>query len=205
MVNGGDWGRIVHCARIKFQPQKVTPHIHSDEVTVQRLCYPNSSALGWHNGHQSGVVSRTNKLIVQNGKKFRGVQKEQQRTQNTALRHSWQNVDQFTATSIHQNILWSIRYELRQYIQHRTSDTHKAELIEYKLMTYSSYQRDCMVVWLFDGWPYQKQRWSLSAQSWPPARSPMHSAVYVIHTKAHHRYPNPRLWIDNLILIGYFY
>ena len=42
-------------------------------------------------------------------KKFRGVQKEQQRAQNTALRHSWQNVDQFTASSIHQNKLWSIR------------------------------------------------------------------------------------------------
>ena len=40
---------------------------------------------------------------------FRGVQKEQQQAQNPALRQSWHNVDQFTASSIHQNILWSIR------------------------------------------------------------------------------------------------
>ena len=31
---------------------------------------------------------------------------------------------------------------------------------------------------------------SRSAQSWPPARSKMHSAMYVTHTTAHHRYPN---------------
>ena len=42
-------------------------------------------------------------LILQNGKKFWGVQKEQRRAQNTALRHSWHNIDQYTATSIHQN------------------------------------------------------------------------------------------------------
>ena len=71
-----------------YIPLKVTPRIHSDEVTVQGLSYRNSSAWGWHNSHQSGVVSIMNKLILQNGKKFRGVQKEQQRAQNTSLRHS---------------------------------------------------------------------------------------------------------------------
>ena len=42
--------------RIQFHPPKVTPRIHSDEVTVQGLSYRNSSAWGWHNSHQSGVV-----------------------------------------------------------------------------------------------------------------------------------------------------
>ena len=65
--------------RIQYHPPKVTPRIHSDEVTVQGLSYRNSSPWGWHNSHQSGIVSITNKLILQNGKKFRGVQKEQQR------------------------------------------------------------------------------------------------------------------------------
>ena len=43
-----------------FHPPKVTPRIHSDELTVQELCYRNSSASGWHNSHHSGIVSITN-------------------------------------------------------------------------------------------------------------------------------------------------
>ena len=55
MVNGGWLG--MHCAwpgdyhslgltRIQFHQPKVTPRIHSDDVTVQGLCYCNSSAWG---------------------------------------------------------------------------------------------------------------------------------------------------------------
>ena len=40
--------------------------------------------------------------ILHNEKKFQGVQKEQQLAQNTAMQHSWHNIYQFTATSIHQ-------------------------------------------------------------------------------------------------------
>ena len=88
--------------RIQFHPPKVTPRSHSDEVTVQGLSCSNSSAWGRHNSHESGDVSITNKLILQNGKKFRGVQKEQQRVQNTALRHSWHNV----VLSPHRELFW---------------------------------------------------------------------------------------------------
>ena len=61
MVNGGEWGCIVHdletiivlvLLTFNFIPPKVTPRIHSDEVTVHGLCYRNSTAWGWHNSHQ---------------------------------------------------------------------------------------------------------------------------------------------------------
>ena len=77
MVNGGDWVCIVRdletiivlvLLAFNFTPQR-SPRIHSDEVTVQGLSYHNSSSWVWHNSHQSGVVSITNKLILQNEKR----------------------------------------------------------------------------------------------------------------------------------------
>ena len=43
---------------------------------------------GLDNGHQSGVVGITDQRILQNGKRLRGVQEEQERAQNTALQHA---------------------------------------------------------------------------------------------------------------------
>ena len=78
----------MHCARpldyhslgltiIQFHPLKVTPLSNLAKVTDQGLCYCNSNACGWHNSHQSGVISITDQLIIQNGKKLRRVQEEQ--------------------------------------------------------------------------------------------------------------------------------
>ena len=78
----------MHCARprdyhslglksIKFHPAKVTPLTNPAKVTDQGLCYRNSDARGWHNSHESGVISITDQLIFQNGKKLRSAQEEQ--------------------------------------------------------------------------------------------------------------------------------
>ena len=86
IVNGGWLG--MHCARpreyhsigltlIQFHPPKVTPLTNRAMVTDQGLCYCNSDAWGWHNSLQSGVISITDQLIFQNGKRLRRVQEEQ--------------------------------------------------------------------------------------------------------------------------------
>ena len=46
--------------------------------------------------------------------------------ENTALRHSQNNLNLFTPTTIHHNVLWSVWKKLCQYRQHRTSNTHWA-------------------------------------------------------------------------------
>ena len=83
------WGWLgMHCARprdyhslgltsIQFHPSKVTPLTNPAKVTDQGLSYCNSDAWGRHNSHQSGVISITDQLIFQNGKKLRRVQEEQ--------------------------------------------------------------------------------------------------------------------------------
>ena len=64
----------MHCARprdyhslgltrIQFHPPKVTPLTDPAKVTDQGLCYCISDAWGWHNSHQSGVISITDQLI----------------------------------------------------------------------------------------------------------------------------------------------
>ena len=81
-----NWGWLgVHCARpwdyhslrltrIQFHPPKVTPLTNHAKVTDQGIFYRNSDAWGWHNCHQSGVISITDQLIFQNGKKLGSVQ-----------------------------------------------------------------------------------------------------------------------------------
>ena len=65
----------MHCARprdyhglgltlIQFHPQKVTPLTNPAKVTDQELCYCNCDGWGWHNSHQSGVISITDQLIL---------------------------------------------------------------------------------------------------------------------------------------------
>ena len=83
IVNGGDWRCIVRdlktiivffgLTRIQFHSLKVTPLTNPAKVTDQGLCYCNSNAWGWHNSHQSRVISITVQLIFQNGKKLRNV------------------------------------------------------------------------------------------------------------------------------------
>ena len=77
IVNGGDRGCLVRDLEsitilvlhsISF-PKGHTTHF-SATVTDHRLCYYNSNAWGWHNRYQSGVISITDLLILQNGKKL---------------------------------------------------------------------------------------------------------------------------------------
>ena len=156
--------------RIQFHPPKVTPRIHSDEVTVKGVSYRNSSAWGWHNSHQSGVVSITNKLILQNEKSYR--------RNNNGPKTQPCGTPDTTLTSL---------------LRHPSTKTN-CDLLYKNCVSTDNTEPRYPQSWAYrefpDGWPYQKQRWSRSAQSWPPASSPMHSAVYVTHTKAHHRYPN---------------
>ena len=63
--------------RIQFHPPKVTPLTEPAKVKDQGLCYSNSDPWGWHNSHQSGIISITDQLIFKNGKKLRSVQDEQ--------------------------------------------------------------------------------------------------------------------------------
>ena len=52
----------------------------------------------------------------------------------TLSRYSWHDVNQFNLTTVHHNVLWSIWLELCQYRQHRTSNTHRTELLQNSLM-----------------------------------------------------------------------
>ena len=85
IVNGGWLG--THCARprdyhslglihIQFHPSKVTQLTNPARSRI-RDCYCNPDAWGWHNSHQSGVISMTDQLIFQNGKKLQSVHEEQ--------------------------------------------------------------------------------------------------------------------------------
>ena len=113
------WGWLgMHCAsprdyhslgftHIQFHHPKVTPRTNPANVTDQGLCNCNSDAWGWHNSHQSGVISITDQLIFQNGKNLRRLQRNNNGP-NATLRHSWYIVKQFTLTPIHHNLLWSV-------------------------------------------------------------------------------------------------
>ena len=52
----------------QFHPIKVTQLTNLAKVTLHGLGNWNSNAWGWHNGHQSKVISITSQLILQNGK-----------------------------------------------------------------------------------------------------------------------------------------
>ena len=82
VTGGAARPREYHClglTRIQFHPPKVTPLTDPAKVMDQGLCYCNSDAWGWHDSHQSGVISITDQLIFQNGKKLRSVQEDQNR------------------------------------------------------------------------------------------------------------------------------
>ena len=77
----------MHCAKPRdyhslcltcnqLHPPKVTPLTNPAKITDQGLCYCNSDAWGWHNSHQSGVISITDLLIFKNGKKLQSAQEE---------------------------------------------------------------------------------------------------------------------------------
>ena len=173
-VNGGWLG--MHCPwlgdyhslgmiSIEFNSPNITPLTNPAKVADQGLCYYNSNAWLWHHSHQSGVISITDLHIFQNRKKRRSVQGEQSRVQNI-------NVNQFTLTTIHHNMLWSVWKKLCQYRQHRTSNAHRAGFTE-------------NAWWLT---LYQRLHWNPPARCKPPLLSLMHFAVDGTTTKVHHRY-----------------
>ena len=113
IVNGGDRGCIVRdletiivlvLLAFKFHLPKVTPLTNPAKVKDQGLCYCNSDAWGWHNSHQSGVISITDQLIFQNGKSSE-VYRRNNNGPKHCHAHSRYNVNQFTSTTIHHNLL----------------------------------------------------------------------------------------------------
>ena len=122
----------MHCARpwdyhslgltlLQFHPPKVTPLTNSSKVTDQGLCYRNSDAWGWHNSHQSGVISIT-------------VHSKVYRRNNNWPKTLPCGTPDTTLTSLLQQpstITCCDRFDRNcQYRQDRTSNTHRAELIE---------------------------------------------------------------------------
>ena len=79
IVNAGDRGCIVLDLETIIIEVLLTLNFipNLDEVRAQGLSYCNSNAGGWYNSYQSGVIGITDQLILQNGKKLRGVQEEQ--------------------------------------------------------------------------------------------------------------------------------
>ena len=67
------------------------PLTNPAKVVDQRLCYCNSDHWGRHK-------SITDQLIFQKGKKLQSVPTggKNNRTKNTALQHTWHNINQFT-------------------------------------------------------------------------------------------------------------
>ena len=85
IVNGGDWGYIVSdlvtigvlvLLAFNFIPQR-SHHSLTLPRSRTRDCYSNSDAWGWHNSHQSEIISIIDQLIFKNGKKLQSVQEEQ--------------------------------------------------------------------------------------------------------------------------------
>ena len=60
---------VFSLTRVQFHPPKVIPLTNLVEVTVQELCYCNSNAWVWYNGHQN--IGITDQLIFQNEKRVR--------------------------------------------------------------------------------------------------------------------------------------
>ena len=122
------------CTRIQLHSPNVTPVTNLAKVTDQELCYCNSNAWGWHNSHQSRVISITNQLYFPEWKKPPKCTEGTTTISKHCPVHSWKNTNQFTPTTIHHNVLWSIWQKLCQYRQHRSSNTHRAEPVENALM-----------------------------------------------------------------------
>ena len=74
IVNVGDWGCIVRDLETIIVLVLLAFNFIS---RIKKLCNCNSDTWGWHNSHQSGVISITDQFIFQNGKKLRSVQEEQ--------------------------------------------------------------------------------------------------------------------------------
>ena len=85
----------------------------------------------------------------------------------TALRHSWHYVNQAIPTTVNHTVMWSIWLKLCQYRQHRTSNTHRTELIQNFLMVDPI--KGCAGINLYD-----------------PSLLPTLQCI----SKVHHRYPD---------------
>ena len=99
IVNGGNWGCILNDLETIIVLVIFIPRRSHHSLTLPRSLIEDyateTNAWGWHNSHQSGVVSITDQLVYQNGKRLWSVQEEQWRVQNTARRHSWHNGNLF--------------------------------------------------------------------------------------------------------------
>ena len=136
----------MHCARpwdyrslgLQFHPPKVTPFTNPAKVTDQGLCYCNYDARGWYNSHQSGVISITDQLILENGKKNEVYRRNNNGpktlpcgTPDTTLKSLLRPPSTITCCDrFDLSWVWSIISLVYQYRQDRISNTHRAELIE---------------------------------------------------------------------------
>ena len=69
----------------------------------------NSNAWGWHNSGQSGLIGRTNKLILQYGMSSIVCRKNNNGSKLLPkLLHTWSNVNQFIPKIVNHYVLWSI-------------------------------------------------------------------------------------------------
>ena len=142
------WTRDSHnlgLTRIQFHSPKVTSLTNLAKVTDQGLCYCNSNAWWWLNSNESRVISITDQLIFQEKKLRSGTLT----ALNTALRHSWYNVNQFTPTTIHDNVLWSVWQKLCQYREHRAV---------FHLTRYNKYSQIFHFFFLYWNFAYQESQ-----------------------------------------------
>ena len=66
----------------------------------------NSNAWGWHNSGQSGLIGRTNKLILQYGMSSIVCRKDNNGSKLLPkLLHTWSNVNQFIPKTVHHYVL----------------------------------------------------------------------------------------------------
>ena len=108
---------------------KVTQLTISAKVTEQGLCHCNSDAWGWNPSHQSGVISITDQLIFQNGKSSYVYR----RNNNGPKTLPCGTPDTMLISVLRQpsTITCCDRFNRNcQYRQDRTSNTHRAKLIE---------------------------------------------------------------------------
>ena len=86
IVNGGDWGCIVRdletiivlvLLAFNFIPQRLHHSLTQARSRIRDCATATLTPGHGNNSHQSGVISLTDQLIFQNGKKLRSVQEEQ--------------------------------------------------------------------------------------------------------------------------------
>ena len=129
------WPGDYHClslTRIQFHSPKVTPLTNLHEVTAQGLCFCNSNAWGWHKQLSKWNHRHDSTFPFSKMEKSSEVYRRNNNWPKTLACGTPDTT--FTHTTVNHNVLRSIWWKLCQYRQHRTSNTHRTELIQNSLM-----------------------------------------------------------------------